>query len=411
MDTSRKTKRKNELLLGVVGCLALAAMFGWMGWVSLNRNPALAIPTPRMPSPNAYDYYVRASDAIKPITYHGSKVNVIFSILMKSGALEPSYPADEKGAFVNANAPALKLLREGFTYDCQLPPVRSFHTPHDLLNPMGDFARLARLLLIAGEIKASAGNWGGAMQSDLDAIQLGEDLSRGGGLGPFMEGDLYQRFGQQAAEAAVDHLTATQARETARRLERILARHAPFRDVLQEEKWQCQARLLELFRRPGWRGELIGGRNDEDIKQRAGRWKLYLVSKKQIMDGCTHYLDRWIAKAGQPYAAHVASPPLPDNDISKSFVFDYSRLWSRDVQIQARNVLLLLRLALRAYHLEHGRYPTALKDLIPSYLTRLPDDPLAMQGSFSYHRDGSTYTLFSGILTSPGSRPEILQYP
>lgn len=407
MDTSRK-KGNSRLLIGVIGCLILTALFGWMAWASLNCNPDVVIPTAVLPSRNAYDYYVRAKDTVKPITYHGRKVNVIFSILMASGALEPSYPSDEKAAFVKANAPALRLLREGFAYDCQLTPIRSFGAQSKQFAPFG---RLARLLLLDGEIKAAVDDWNQSLQSDLDAIQLGQDLSRGGGLGAFMEGDYYQRFGQQAAETTVERLTSTEAREAAQRLEGILARHALFHEVLQEEKWQIQAQLMGLFRMADWRSQLIGDRSDETIQRRVGHWKWYLISKKEILDSCTQYLDRWIANAAQPYAAHAIPPPLPDNEISRYLVFDYSRTWNRDAQIQAGNVLLLLRLALRAYRLEHGRYPATLKALPPSYLKRLPDDPFAMQGSFNYENNGNAYSLSSSVNSGPGICPQILSYP
>ncbi|MBV9848134.1 MAG: hypothetical protein JO250_00460 [Armatimonadetes bacterium] len=62
---------------------------------------------------------------------------------------------------------------------------------------------------------------------------------------------------------------------------------------------------------------------------------------------------------------------------------------------EAQNALLLTALALRAYRVEHGVYPATLDALIPTYLSRVPDDPFALSGPLRYRRVGDKYVLYS----------------
>ena len=52
-------------------------------------------------------------------------------------------------------------------------------------------------------------------------------------------------------------------------------------------------------------------------------------------------------------------------------------------------------LALRAYRVENGAYPTKLADLAPKYLAKLPDDPFAKSGPLGYKLTGDKYILYS----------------
>ncbi|MCW3054955.1 MAG: hypothetical protein JWN14_4125 [Chthonomonadales bacterium] len=57
--------------------------------------------------------------------------------------------------------------------------------------------------------------------------------------------------------------------------------------------------------------------------------------------------------------------------------------------------MLLIALELHAYRLEHGRYPASLAELVPTYLSKIPEDPFALKGSFVYRLQGEKYLLYS----------------
>jgi hypothetical protein len=57
--------------------------------------------------------------------------------------------------------------------------------------------------------------------------------------------------------------------------------------------------------------------------------------------------------------------------------------------------LLVTQLALQAYKGEHGAYPAYLSDLVPRYLSRVPDDPFSDGQPLRYRRTGGKYLLYS----------------
>ena len=54
-----------------------------------------------------------------------------------------------------------------------------------------------------------------------------------------------------------------------------------------------------------------------------------------------------------------------------------------------------LQLALYLHRQRTGHYPTSLTELVPGELSAVPVDPLAVDGTFRYGSDGTTYTLYT----------------
>ena len=54
-----------------------------------------------------------------------------------------------------------------------------------------------------------------------------------------------------------------------------------------------------------------------------------------------------------------------------------------------------LQLALHLHRQRTGHYPTSLTELVPAELSAVPVDPLAVDGTFRYGSDGTTYTLYT----------------
>jgi hypothetical protein len=52
-------------------------------------------------------------------------------------------------------------------------------------------------------------------------------------------------------------------------------------------------------------------------------------------------------------------------------------------------------LALRAYKVEHGGYPSALTALVPGCVDAVPDDPFAASGPLKYRLASTRYVLYS----------------
>ena len=399
--------------LGVTIVLVFSLVF-WLHM--LDTNPIVSIPNPVMPTQNARDYYVAAANEV-------IDSNKIASVNWQPDKRPPGRPAPgwrgnppsqtngdehvyspaQKAALVAENVGAIQTLHKGLTYPYQEIPLRSFST---LLPHYGKIGGLSRLLALEAQVKSTSGDWKGAIMADLDAIQVGQELPHGGGLIGMSVGETCQANGRRQAWDAVNHLNAAEARANARRLEQIRARHVPFAPALQESKWAVQAGLLELMRQKNWPSNLLqvedsdpedGGQSVPTVSRTLmGTWMRF-TGKRTIMGNYARYMDQSIANAGQPYAAHLPSPPTPTDPFNQMALpgYDLNSLRLREVLADTENVLLLTALALRAYKLEHGAYPASLAALVPQYLKAVPADPFALSGSLRYKRQGAVFLLYS----------------
>lgn len=381
------------LVIGLVLPLALGLTF-WFR--ALDTNPTVAVPSPPMPATNARDYYVAAANAVVDDKKIGYAVGSWNPATKPSGDQHFYSPAD-KEKLVAENAGAIQTLHTGFQYPYQEPPARSFSAmfPH-----YQKIRGLARLLALQAQVRAAQGDTGGAMGASLDAVQMGEQLPHGGTLIGMLVGIACQAIGRKQAWGAADHLSAAQAKAATRRLENIRTGHVPFADTLQEEEWSEQAGLLELMRKRDWPGDMLtAGQVDQGQIAPTSSWiiatRVRRAGKRTIMANYTRYMDLSIVNARQPYAAHIAQPPLPTDPISQILLPVYTGVRLNEVKADTQNALLLTTLALRAYRLDHGAYPPTLAALGPRYLQAVPADPFALSTPLRYKRLGAKYLLYS----------------
>jgi hypothetical protein len=388
-NSSSSSDGQGKRLLIIAGSIVAAVAASVILWASqLNVTPNVHIPTPTMPVTNAYDYMVRAGNNI----VDKNKIGYAMSPAHTPASASPDdhpYSLADKQALITANASALAEVREGFHYPFQTPPVRSFAT---LFPDAGTSRDLARLLVLDGHVKSETGDWGGAAQSDLDALELGEIYPRGGPLISLLVGIACQAIGRKDLWDCVDHLDSRQARAAIARMRAIETKHVPFDAVWQEEEWLGQAGVLEILRSPQWRLGLA--QNGSSSPNPAVSTKLLFTSKRAIMSAYTADMDAIVANARQPYAAATA-PPIPTDYVGKVLIPAYGQVRLKMYTNQAQNRMLMTALALRAYKLDHGAYPKALADLVPAYLPAVPNDPFAIDQSLRYLPSGTSYLLYS----------------
>jgi hypothetical protein len=367
----------------------------------MNADPNVVIPSPALPQPNAYDFFRAAGSAVKDSDKIG------FALAPKTASLpkdRPPYTRAEREALVRENADALRVLRAGFAFPYREAYIHSYNT---VFPYYAEFRNLARLLALEAQTEAARGDWSGAVNSRLDAMQLGTEIPHGGALIGKLVGIACQAIGRGETWDAVSHLNAAQSRSAAQRLEAILARRVPFADTMREEKWLGQGSLMEQFRKPDWRGEILslafanageGGPPEEaavSVRNFELRTRLLFDSKRKIMDSYTRYMDAAIANTELPYAVRPPEPPLPGDIVNSLLLPTYTRARFADVCDETQNALLTATFALHAYRLEHGVYPDTLSTLVPRYLRQIPSDPFAMRGLLRYRRDGQNYLLYS----------------
>jgi hypothetical protein len=243
--------------------------------------------------------------------------------------------------------------------------------------------------MLEARTEQARGDWSGAMRSCLDAEQFGAALPHGSVLGR-IEGIDIQLLGNRRAAGLVEYLGAVAAAAAARRLAAIDRSQVSAADALQEDKWFHQAVLLEIFRSPDPEkaiGKFFGSKAVGLILA----WDPY----DTVMDNYTRYADDCIAVAKLPYQKSVhTSIPTPADTFNRLFVIP-DTAETRLAHVNCVNRLLEVQLALRAYYVNHGRYPTALNVLVPAYVPSVPADPYADSGLLRYRLAAKRYVLYS----------------
>ncbi|MCW3100050.1 MAG: hypothetical protein JWL77_5668 [Chthonomonadaceae bacterium] len=369
--------------VGFLGLVGVALLGLW--WMAAMRTPEVTIPNPVMPNPNAFDFYVKAGNAILGAKDIGEAV---------SSKPKVAYSIAQKEALIQQNAGAIGTLHQGFAYSYLNPPCRSLMTPFPYY---AKFRGMARLLSLQGQVRAKQGDWSGTADSCLDTIQMGEEIPHGAVMIGALTGIACQAIGRRPLWIGIEHLNAAQSRTAITRLAHIMDKHRPYADTVQEEKWALQAGLLEIFNNPGLMKNVYKADDPNEASRAKARSTVtYLTySKSRIMNDFTAYMDALEAQARQPYSLHLPLPPTPTDPINSMIIPEYEQARLKHVDNETQNGLLLVTLALRAYQGEHGRYPASLAELTPAYLKKLPDDPFALQGTFKYRVDGTSYVLYS----------------
>lgn len=393
-QTSIFNSRGKKALLLAIGFLAVVVIIGSFGVYLLNKNPVVHVPMPVMPSPNAFDFFTKAGNAVKD----SSKIGYAISRSYVPSDTDPdnhSYSQADKELLVRENAETLQTLRSGFAYSYRNPPARSF----DALFPYYAKERgMARLLALESQVKAGRGDWSGAIGSNLDAVQVGVMVPRGGTVIGSLVGIACESIGRRPIWRTYAHLNAAQSRTAAQRIGRLAALHMSFAETMQEEKWSTQASLLETFHRPDWIHQMavvISEISGNDVPIRAIEAHLLTTSKRQILDTYTRYIDQAIAVSQRPYAVGPKWPAVPDDAVSQALLPEFNLGRLKYTDNAAQDALLMTTLALRAYKLAHGAYPTTLGLLVPGYLKAVPDDPFAISEPLHYRSVGKNYVLYS----------------
>jgi hypothetical protein len=387
MEKNRRGwNRAERLLLGASGVLVVVSVALGIWWQFAAAPPRVQIPAPNLPSPNAFDLYKAAGNAL----VDEPDIRRAVESQNLPQALPPT--PEERARLVAANARALAMLRQGFAHDYYEP------LQHDKAVALDDYFRLTDLgylLTAEGQIRTEHGDADGAMRSYLDGLHLGGEIAHGSLMGS-LTGNQIQKNTRQSAWDVVDRLSADEARTAARRMETLRARRVPYADALEKEKWSGQLDLQAALEDPGQVAPIVAGGAGGKVIARSLSPLVFLVRpKRKIMDEYTRYMDQVIEVARQPYGARRPWPPLPSDPFFAIPVPLFLETHFSHVNNEAQNGLLTVALALQAYRRERGVYPATLAELVPGYLKRIPDDPFAGKGSLQYRRAGKKYLLYS----------------
>jgi hypothetical protein len=398
------------VMLGLFGlfCVLSAGLVGY--WRYANQLPVYPTPQVAMPVPNAYDDYVAAGQMSQAVG--GASVQMP---ALRSGsasfpppggisplatprtntpvqAYEPNVPLDQVRAVVTRNGPALARLRQGFRKEYRSPPVISFNQP---LPELATYRELARVLLTEGKLAEREGRPADAMRSYLDCLRLGVDVPRGGPLIHGLVGIAVQAIGLGAMQGVVDQLDARSATAAARQMAKLDAQAASAADTLLSEKEAYTAEIAQVLRNSSALRQFTGSVDGPPMAAQSleGGVRFALTPKKRMIDDYRVYMDALAANARRPYYAQLPAP-LPTDPINRAFLPLFDNVHWKWAVRDAQWRIVELRLAARAYRLEHGTPPPSLSALAPACLPAVPQDPFAPK-PLVFRRNGAGTLIYS----------------
>lgn len=337
-----------------------------------------------VPSPNAYDFYVKAGQALVAGTPAVDPIYRPGSYGAGVAQDEHRYPLAVKQAWLKQNAATLAWLRQAFKHTYREPPQQ----PGSAFPVMARFRELARLLIVESHAYSQQGDWRGASDSALDAMHLGHDVARGGVLISALVSYAIQAISHRELWRIVPHLDAVAARAAAARLEGLREHRVSFVDTMVHEKGFMLAELRHQMQDRNWR------RGFADMLTAQEKQAVAAISATTIIADFTRAMDAVIANSRGPY--HLERPLPPSGDpVTGIMVPLYCKARFSAARNDARDDMLMVALALRAYRLEHQAYPARLEDLVPVYLKLVPPDPFGSGEPLRYRLEGDSYRLWS----------------
>ncbi len=380
---------------GLIGAALVFVAAGALKWNSGLMPAPVAVPAAPPPlKVNARDYYNRAgqlllrdSNLLQQAFWPLAGVSSTGVGLGASVVLTPA----QARHIVAENAPALAVVREGLGF-----PYREYAgtSPIPLVRDSDD--ELAALLALQGETRAARGDWSGAMGADLDCIEFGSSLQQGADLPSSREDYWREAAGRRNAWQAINHLNGAQAQAALARLTEIVGREAPYSAILRTQKSVTEASFLNLFSQLDWRSQLLMG-SGIPYPSFSTYLLAHLVSPRSVYESNIRFQDELIRRSrlAWPEQRKLTSAPVPGDPFFAGLAsYGLSSQLAQN-NFTALNNMLLVTLALRAYRLERGAYPTSLSHLVPAYLPSMPMDPFSDGQPLKYRLAGGNPLLYS----------------
>ncbi|MCC2671159.1 MAG: type secretion system protein (GspG) [Armatimonadetes bacterium] len=372
-------RSKRRLVVGtlvVLGITLAGVGAGW--WQYVNQVPVITARSVTLPSPNAYDDYLAATNLIatgrNPRVWDAAKM----------------LPAERDG-LVDANREALDRLRDGLQYQFRNPP---FDPVTQSYPNMKGFDTLSRLLIIEGKQAEAEGRVQDAAESYLDCLQLGVDLPKGGAFVHGLTGLTSQERGLQALQELSPRLNDRTVLPVLSAM-RDLNQTAPAVGELiaseRELSGQYFAHLLRTT--PPTQLTAIAG-----FSQSPGMLvEYFLTPKRRILTDYEGYMEAWIAHSKLPVYGPAPVPVLPRNSLCRHLVPPINEsVWKRWALRDAQWRVTETGLAIRAYEAAHRKPPATLAQLVPKYLRAVPEDPYAAQPLALRRKEGKTIVYSRG---------------
>ena len=260
-----------------------------------------------------------------------SAAEKVFDVTVDVDALS----GDELRDYLTEHEAALQLARRGLARPCQAVLYVRMDDAR-LLAECQRLRKLSRAFAAQGRLALQEGRVEDAIESYLDAIELGAAVANGGVLWHNGNGLDFEQAGIEGLQKLVLSLDEGACRNLTARLAEIDSRREPLDNCLARDH------LYNASEYP---------------------WKHRIYAFFRLV---------------------YPSQPFGDDRSSAG--------WDREKRARLR--LLIAHLALRRYWLAAKKYPDSLEELVPQYLATVPSDPFADR-ALTYKKLPASYLLYS----------------
>jgi len=272
-----------------------------------------------LPNPNGYDEILKAAAEAAPADVPGRGIDDL--------------SLEELQTAVESNLEALRLARVGLSRECRVPVEFSQAYLASHLPELAGVKRVAQAFRVEGRLAEQENRLGEAAKSYLDAVRLGQAVSRGGFIIDHLVGNAIEAIGLNPMKRLTDRLEAKDCHELVIAFEKIDSARDPWEAVVRQERILARRTL-------GWR---------------------YVIAAPVLVRMARQVEDKV-----------------------------YRKVQQRDAHLR----LLMLELAIRCHQLERTNQPQSLGELVPSYLKAAPLDPFSNR-PFIYRPEGTGFKLYS----------------
>jgi hypothetical protein len=379
----------SEKSLFLFSAIGICTLLG-LGFFNVSRTavPDVEIPPPvKRPNPNGFDLYIAAANALVRANPPVDQVND--PKRQTPDAAKTLHSLSRKQAWLKTNAKAFTLFRQAMKTPSMHPDQRDISKKVHL----GHFIELGRTKIIEANVFKLEGRPEKAIESGLDCIQMGIDISQNSDVIGMLVASSTQSSGVSVVDDPLIHqLTAKEANIATRCVESLIARNPTFIEAVEEDRWEYITAYLDSMRQGNeWRSYYY---DKPSLKDRIG---VHFLSPRAIIATINSDVDESKAFLKEPYnrekieAIEKEFSGINQVRLKPMFCglkFSEAR---RDVALK----LLALRLALQAYQVEKGAYPQNLNTLSPQYLKVIPTDDFKQGQPFGYRLSGKNYVLWS----------------
>jgi hypothetical protein len=238
-------------------------------------------------------------------------------------------------ALVSANSEPLRILRVGLAETCRMPVDAVLANMTGLTGEMTDMKHLAQLLSAEGRLHELESQPGDAASSYTDAIRLGNEMSRGALLITRLVGISCESIGCRGLAKLLPRLNREERLVLLAALSKIDASRVTWDEIVEGEK-SCTRYYIKSHFNP--------------IVWVVAWWNTREAVRKSEM---------------------------------------------RHKTVMAQEHLLMAELALRSYQSEKGYAPARLEELVPKYLSKVPQDPFSDKPMIYRPQGGGSWLVYS----------------